>query len=76
MGVLRVGGVEVFVDRNKADAADAEILLDVIAGVDGVPSQTGKVFDNHAVYMTGLNIREHLLKARTVKFVPVAPLSM
>ena len=70
MGIFRVGGVEVFVDRNKADAADAEILLDVIAGVDGVPSQTGKVFDNHAVYMTGLNIREHLLKARTVEVCP------
>ena len=56
MGIFRVGGVEVFVDRNKADVADAEILLDVIAGVDGVPSQTGEVFDNHAVYMTGLNI--------------------
>ena len=67
MGIFRVGGVEVFVDRNKADITDAEILLDVIAGVDGVPSQTGKVFDNHAVYMTGLNIREHLLKARTVE---------
>ena len=70
MGILRGGGVEVFIDRNEADTADAEILLDVIAGVDGVPSQTGKVFDNHAVYMTGLNIREHLLKARTVEVCP------
>ena len=70
MGVLRVGGVEVFIDRNEADAADAEILLDVVAGVDGVPPQTGEVFDNHAVYMTGLNIREHLLKARTVEVCP------
>ena len=70
MGILRVGGVEVFVDRNKADAADAEILLDVVAGVNGVPPQTGKVFDNHAVYMTSLNIREHLLKARTVEVCP------
>ena len=42
MGIFRVGGVEVFVDRNKADVADAEILLDVIASVDGVPSQTGR----------------------------------
>ena len=56
MGIFRGSGVEVFVDRNKADAADAEILLDVVAGVDGVPPQTGEVFDNHAVYMTGLNI--------------------
>ena len=70
MGIFRVGGVEVFVDRNKADVVDAEILLDVIAGVNGVPSQTGEVFDNHAVYMTGLNIREHLLKARTVEVCP------
>ena len=70
MGILRGSGVEVFVDRNEADAADAEILLDVIASVDGVSSQTGKVFDNDAVYMTGLNIREHLLKARTVEVCP------
>ena len=56
MGVLRVGGVEVFVDRNKADAADAEILLDVVAGVDGVSPQTGEVFHNDAVDVTGLNI--------------------
>ena len=70
MGIFRVGGVEVFVDRNKADAVDAEILLDVVAGVDGVSPQTGEVFDNHAVYMTGLNIREHLLKARTVEVCP------
>ena len=56
MGILRGGGVEVFIDRNKTDAADAEILLDVVAGVDGVSPQTGEVFDNDAVYMTGLNI--------------------
>ena len=70
MDIFRVGGVEVFVDRNKADVADAEILLNVIAGVNGVSAQTGKVFDNHAVDMTGLNIREHLLKARTVEVCP------
>ena len=70
MGIFRVGGVEVFVDRNEADAADAEILLDVIAGVDGVPPQTGEVFHNDAVDVTGLNIREHLLKARTVEVCP------
>ena len=62
--------IEVFIDRNEADTADAEILLNVIAGVDGVSPQTGKVFDNHAVYMTGFNIREHLLKARTVEVCP------
>lgn len=33
MGILRGGGVEVFIDRNEADAADAEILLNVVAGV-------------------------------------------
>ena len=70
MGILRVGGVEVFIDRNKADIADAEILLNVVAGVDGVPSQTGEVFHNDAVDVTGLNIREHLLKARTVEVCP------
>ena len=70
MGVLRGDGIEVFIDRNKADITDAEILFDVVAGVDGVSSQTGEVFDNHAVYMTGLNIREHLLKARTVEVCP------
>lgn len=70
MGILRGGGIEVFIDRNKADAADAEILLDVIAGVDGVPPQTGEVFHNDAVDVTGLNIREHLLKARTVEVCP------
>ena len=44
MGILRGGGVEVFIDRNKADITDAEILFDVVAGVDGVPPQTGEVF--------------------------------
>ena len=67
MGILRGGGVEVFVDRNEADTADAEILLNVIAGVNGVSAQTGEVFHNDAVDVTGLNIREHLLKARTVE---------
>ena len=70
MGILRGGGIEVFIDRNEADAADAEILLDVIAGVDGIPPQTGEVFHNDAVDVTGLNIREHLLKARTVEVCP------
>lgn len=70
MGVLRGGGVEVFVDRNEADTADAEILLDVIAGVNGVSAQTGEVFHNDTVDVTGLNIREHLLKARTVEVCP------
>ena len=37
-------GIEVFIDRNKADVADAEILLNVIAGVNGVSAQTGEVF--------------------------------
>ena len=76
MGIFRVGGVEVFVDRNEADTADAEILLDVIAGVNGVPPQTGEVFHNDAVDVTGFNIREHLLKARTVEVCPRRPLSM
>ena len=56
MGILRGGGIEVFIDCNEADVADAEILLDVIAGVDGVPAQPGEVFDDHAVDVTGLNI--------------------
>ena len=55
-GVLRGGGVEVFIDRNKADITDAEILFDVVAGVDGVPPQTGEVFHNDAVDVTSLNI--------------------
>ena len=38
MGVLRGDGIEVFIDRNKADITDAEILFDVVAGVDGVSS--------------------------------------
>ena len=70
MGILRGGGIEVFIDRNKADITDAEILFDVVAGVDGVPPQTGEVFHNDAVDVTGLNIREHLLKARTVEVCP------
>lgn len=70
MSILRVGGVEVFVDRNEADVSDAEILLDVVTGVNGVPSQTGEVFHNDAVDVTSLNIREHLLKARTVEVCP------
>ena len=44
MGIFRGGGVEVFIDRNEADTTDAEILLDVIAGVNGVSPQTGEVF--------------------------------
>ena len=56
MGILRGGGVEVFIDRNEADAADTEILLNVVAGVDGVSPQTGEVFHNDAVDVTGLNI--------------------
>lgn len=56
MGIFRVGGVEVFIDRNEADAADTEILLNVVAGVDGVPPQTREVFHNDAVDVTGLNI--------------------
>ena len=67
MGILRGGGVVVLIDRDKADVSDTEILLDIIAGVDGVPSQTGKVFDNHAVCVTGFNIGEHLLEAGTVE---------
>ena len=35
---------------------DAEILFDVVAGVDGVPPQTGEVFHNDAVDVTSLNI--------------------
>ena len=70
MGILRLGGVEVFVDRNEADIADAEILLDVVAGVDGVPAKAREIFYNNAVDVTGLNIREHLLKARTVEVCP------
>ena len=38
------------------DVADAEILLNVVAGVDGVPPQTGEVFHNDAVDVTSLNI--------------------
>ena len=67
MGILRGGGVVVLIDRDKADVSDTKILLNIIAGVDGVPPQTGKVFNNYAVYMTGFNIGEHLLEAGTVE---------
>ena len=67
MGILRGGGVVVLIDRDKADVSDTKILLNIIAGVDGVPPQTGKVFDDYAVYMTGFNIGEHLLEAGTVE---------
>ena len=70
MDILRGSGVEVFIDRNEADAADTEILLYVVASVNGVSAQTGEVFHNDAVDVTGLNIREHLLKARTVEVCP------
>ena len=43
-------------DSKAVELLYAEILLDVIAGVDGIPPQTGEVFHNDAVDVTGLNI--------------------
>ena len=42
-------------------------MFDIIAGVDGISAEPGKVFHDYAVYMTGFNIGEHLLKGGTVK---------
>ena len=50
MGILRGEGIEVLIDRNEADIPQAEILLNVIARVDGVSSQSRKVFYNDAVH--------------------------
>ena len=67
VGILRGGGIEVFVDGDEADIPQTEILLDVVTGVDGVSPQPGKVFHNDAVHKSRFNVREHLLKSGPVE---------
>ena len=55
------------IDGDKANFPDAEILLNIIAGVDGVPAEAGEVFDDHAVDQPFLYVGEHLLESGTVK---------
>ena len=66
-GVVRVGGIVILVDGNKADAALREVGFDVVAGVDGVSAQPGEVLHDYAVYKSSLNVGEHLLEAGAVE---------
>ena len=50
VGILRGGGIEVFVDGDEADVPQTEILLDVVTCVNGVSPQPGQVFYNDAVH--------------------------
>ena len=50
VGILRGGGIEVFVDGDEADIPQTEILLNVVTCVDGVSPQPGKVFHDDAVH--------------------------
>ena len=67
MDVAGVGAVILIGNGNKAHLPHGEILLDIVAGVDGVASKTRKVFHDDAVDITSLNIRKHLLKRGTVE---------
>lgn len=67
VGILRGGGIKVFVDGDEADIPQTEILLDVVTGVDGVSPQPGKVFHDDAVHESRFNVREHLLESGPVE---------
>ena len=56
MALVLIGCVKLIGDGDKADMMAKEILLNVIAGVNEIPAQTGKVFHHHAVKITTFNI--------------------
>lgn len=66
-GVCRI---KLICNRNKTDIVRVEILFDIIAGVNGITSQTGQVLDDHTVNMACLNICKHLLKTLTMEISP------
>lgn len=40
---FRFRGIVLLIDRNKPNISAAEIVLNVVSGVDGIPTQTGQV---------------------------------
>ena len=62
--------VKLICDRNKTDIVRVKILFNIIAGINGIAPQPGKVFDDHTVDMARFNVRKHLLESGTVEIRP------
>ena len=60
--VFRVLAVVLVVDGDETDVMKWKILLDVVAAVDSVAAQAGKVFDNDAVDFSRLRVGQHTLE--------------
>ena len=68
--VFRILAVKLVVDGDKAHSMEREILLNVVAGVNGVPPQPGKVLHHDTVNFAILSIRQHPLKGFLFKGPP------
>ena len=68
--VFLVFAVKLVVDCNKPNLMQREILFDIVAAVNRVPPQPGKVFDDHAVDSAVLHIVQHPLKGFALKGAP------
>ena len=65
--VFRILTVKLIVDGDKAHPMERKILLNVVAGVDGVPAQAGEVLHHDAVDLPSVYIGQHPLKGFPLK---------
>ena len=64
---LRITGIIVIVDRDKADSQKGKDLFQIVPSLPEVPGKAGEVLDDDAVDLPGTHILHHPLKIRPVK---------
>ena len=62
--VIQVGGIKLIRDGDKPHIMYGKILLNIITGVYEIAPKPRQILYDHAVNMSRLNVREHLLKCR------------
>ena len=69
-GQQQVVGLLQAVNVDEADIVDGKIAFQVFPGVNVIPSKTGQVFDDDAVYVPGFDIFCHVLEGGTGEIGP------
>lgn len=73
-GGIGIQAIVIVVDSNKPYSHKGKYLLKIFSHFNVVSAETGKVFDDHTIYLTGANIGKHILKMGAVKIDTAVPI--
>ena len=65
--IVTVNAVNAVIDRNEPYIFTREIKLGVLSGQNVIASEAAQIFNDHAVYLSVLNITDHALEIGSVE---------